>query len=82
MKKKKVSNRGAPVKDEKEVILPNGFRKDQWKRLKEEAAARNNMSAALLQRQALDWFFTMLDTKRGDVSASELFDNSEVSTKK
>ncbi len=65
---------GAPTKDDDEKVLKNGLRPDQWERLQDEAVIRG-ISAAKMQRDAIDWFITVLDTKRGDVSASKAFDD-------
>lgn len=69
---KKELKRGAPVK--KKRLRSNGLRDDQWERLEAEAEARGE-SIAAVHRRAVDWFFTALDTKRGNVNASALFDN-------
>lgn len=65
---------GAPVKRDEEKVLPNGLRPDQWERLQEEAEIRG-ISAAKMQRDAIDWFITVLDTKRSDVTTSAKFDD-------
>lgn len=46
---------------------------EMWQRLQNEASIRN-MDAAELNRQVIEWFFTSLDTKRGDSEANKLFD--------
>lgn len=72
--KKKVPKMGAPNKHESEKILPNHLRPDQWQRMEEEAAIRNMPTWAFI-RLVIDWGVTGLDTKRGDVAASKMFDD-------
>lgn len=71
--KKEKRKLGAPEKRDDEKIMTNHLRPDQWKRMEEEAAIRNKPTWAFI-RECLDWTITALDTKRGDVSASALFD--------
>jgi ferric iron reductase protein FhuF len=71
--KKKKAVMGQPPKREDEKILTNHLRPDQWKRLEEEATIRNKSTWAFI-RECLDWTITALDTKRGDVEVSKLFD--------
>jgi hypothetical protein len=64
---------GAPNKANEEKVLTNHLRPDQWERMEKEASLRN-LSAWAFIRSCLDWAITALDTKRGDVEASKLFD--------
>jgi len=75
MAKDRTRKKGAPIKKDEEKILPNGLGPEQWAWLQSEAKIRS-MSAASLHRIAVDWFITAIDTKRGDVTASQLFDDS------
>lgn len=65
---------GAPTKPDEEKIQTNHLREDQQEWLEREAAIRN-VSMWAFARTCLDWAKTALDTKRGDVDASKLFDN-------
>lgn len=80
--KKKVKNRGAPVKHDSEKVLPNGLRPDQWRWVQDEAARRGGMSAAKFHRDCMDWVITAIQTKRADVSGSKLFDDVMTETEK
>ena len=83
MKDKKKTKRGAPVKREDQKILSNHFRGDQWKWVKGEAVVRG-IPAWEFVRLYTDWAKDAFDRKRGDVSASALFDdvlNEEVGGK-
>lgn len=71
----KARPRGAPKKEDKEKILPNGLRKDQWQWLQDEAHIKDT-SAAYEQRRAVDWYITAIETKRGTVEASKEFDKT------
>ena len=74
--KVKKNPRGQPPKAEVDKKnRGNGLRGDQVKWLREYAAARNLPSLAEANRVAVDWFMTAIDTKRGDVTASERFDD-------
>ena len=59
---------------EDEKKEPNGLSKGQNKRLRNEALARGIASTQYL-RQIVDWYFTAIDTKRGDIEANKMFDN-------
>lgn len=74
MRMKNKTNRGAPKKKAEDKTNPEGLTAYQVKRLKEEAAIRN-VSFAQMKRTAIDWFLTALDTKRGGVETSAIFDN-------
>lgn len=65
--------RGAPKKKVK--IEPNGLRPDQNEWLKGEGMIRG-LPSAVIHREAVDWYITAKETKRADVSASQIFDNS------
>lgn len=75
MAKKKERNRGAPKKSDDKKIASNGLRPDQNKWLKEEGEIRN-LPAVVIHREAVDWYITAKETKRGDVTASQQFDNA------
>lgn len=72
---KKARIRGAPKKPDSKKIEPNGLRPDQNKWLAEEGEIRG-LPAAVIHREAVDWYITAKETKRGDVTASQQFDNS------
>lgn len=75
-KRKNVSNRGAPSKPVDEKKDPNnGLRGDQLKWMLDYKASRNLPSLAEVNRIAVDWFITAIESRvRGDVSASAMFD--------
>lgn len=68
------TKRGAPTKKADDKTNPEGLTMYQVRRLKEEASVRG-VSVAHMKRMAVDWFLTALDTKRGDVETSAIFDN-------
>jgi len=77
IKKKKLPKArgpGAPKKESSEKKMPRGLTEQQWAWFKNEAAVRNLPAAAIL-REAADWYITAKETKRGDVVASEMFDD-------
>lgn len=65
--------RGRPKKNVK--IDPNGLRPDQNDWLRGEGQIRN-IPAAQVHREAVDWYITAKETKRGDVTASQQFDDT------
>lgn len=71
----KSNGRGAPKKREAEKILKNHLRLDQKQWAQEEAQARGISMWSFL-RQVIDLGKDVIDTKRGDVSASALFDDT------
>jgi hypothetical protein len=72
----KKNPRGQPPKAEADKKnRGNGLRGDQIVWLKEYASARNLPSLAEANRVAVDWFITAIDGKRGDVTASAIFDD-------
>lgn len=66
---------GAPTKPIDDKTNPEGLTAYQVRRLKEEAVVRG-VSFASMKRMAVDWFLTALDTKRGGVETSAIFDDS------
>lgn len=72
---KEISKRGAPVKPASKKIDPNGLRPDQNDWLKGESDIRG-LPAAVIHREAVDWYITAKETKRGDVTASQQFDDT------
>ena len=73
---------GAPNKPEMEVKHPNGLTKEMEKRAHVEAG-NFKLTRAALNRMVYEWFYTALDTARGDVDAHKLFDEQvEIQTKK
>lgn len=61
--KQKTKNKlGAPPKHDGEKIMTNHLRKDQWRRVQEEAALRN-ISSWAMARQMIDMAITALDNK-------------------
>lgn len=75
------NGRGAPRKRVTEKILKNHLRPDQVKWAKGEAEARNVPMWSFI-RQVIDLGRTIMDQKRGNVSASALFDDIYDETKK
>lgn len=67
--------RGAPKKEKDKKISSNGLRPDQNKWLQDEGDIRG-LSAAIIHREAVDWYITAKETKRADVTASQQFDKS------
>lgn len=66
---------GAPSKENRDdIIRPDGLTVGMHKRKLREAEIQD-ISPAALNRRVWDWYFTALDTQRGDVSAHELFDD-------
>lgn len=75
-KKIEVVKRGAPIKSNDEKKRPNGLSNAQWERLQDEARSRMPpVATADILREAVDWYLTAKDTRRGDVTASEMFDD-------
>jgi len=71
-KKVQAKKLGAPKKNE--TLRTDHLRQNQWDRLELEAEQRNKSTWAFI-RDMLDWGITALDTKRGDVAASKMFDD-------
>ena len=74
MIKKKNSLAGRPPIRDEDKKRPDGLSNSQYERLQREANARGVDTRHLL-RQIVDWYFTVLDTKRGDADINKAFDN-------
>jgi hypothetical protein len=79
MKPKKILQKngkraGAPNKDPILVKNPQGLPKWMEDRIEKEVDIQN-ISKAELNRRIYEWYFTALDTARGDVEAHKLFDD-------
>lgn len=74
VKKETKRKRGAPKKSDAQKKTPDGltFEQEQW--IKAEAKGRG-VSEAFVLREAVDWYRTAKETKRADVSGSEMFDD-------
>ena len=71
---KKKGIRGRHSLPEGEKKRYDGLSNTQYERLKKESSSRGIDTRQLL-RQIVDWYFTAIDTKRGDAEKNKIFDN-------
>lgn len=66
---------GAPAKPKEDIKRPDGLTNGMYERALREVDVQNLGSFAALNRRVWEWYFTALDTQRGDSDAHELFDD-------
>lgn len=60
MVKKKLQNRGAPVKQDKDKVGKDGLKKEQQQQLRDIARSRN-ISIASVKREAIEWYLDEIE---------------------